>query len=635
MRVLHLEDDPNDAELIRRTITDEWPGSTIVHCPDRAAYQAQLKRLDCDLILSDYTLVAFDGLEALTLARAVDAEVPFIFLSGTIGEDRALAALQLGADDYVLKDRVKRLVTAIRRVLRERTDRRERLEAERKNRIQIDLLNSARDAIFVTNEVNQVIFWNRAAERLLGTSPEKASGRLSDELFSPTVAQRLAAGRKSASETGEWMGEVDLATRPGAMHQLEVRLTVITDEAGIARGHFAICTDVTDKKRLEEQLLRAQRVDNIGLLAAGIAHDLNNILSPILMAAPMLRERTADPNDLRLLSMLEKSAERGTGLVRQILSFAHGVSGERRVLAIKHVVREIAGVVAETFPKNIRFFNRIAPDLDAIEANPIQIHQVLLNLCLNARDAMPSGGDLTVTAENCTLSEAAACEIDGGRAGPHILVRVTDTGTGISPEVLAEMWRPFFTTKEAGKGTGLGLPTVRGIVESHSGFSTVESAVGRGTTFRIYFPASQSELEVSAPMPPTPFRRGRGELILLVDDEQHVRDLTAAILTRAGYRVLTASDGAEAFNLFVQRCQEISLVISDTRMPRLNGRQLAHGLRRIFPAVKILAMSGLSQEDDAEGQAVNFEEYAAGFLRKPFKPDTLLATVQGLIQPKR
>ena len=172
MRVLHLEDDPNDAELIRRTITDEWPGSTIVHCPDRAAYQAQLKRLDCDLILSDYTLVAFDGLEALTLARAVDAEVPFIFLSGTIGEDRALAALQLGADDYVLKDRVKRLVTAIRRVLRERTDRRERLEAERKNRIQIDLLNSARDAIFVTNEVNQVIFWNRAAERLLGRAFE-------------------------------------------------------------------------------------------------------------------------------------------------------------------------------------------------------------------------------------------------------------------------------------------------------------------------------------------------------------------------------------------------------------------------------------------------------------------------------
>jgi two-component system cell cycle sensor histidine kinase/response regulator CckA len=634
VRVLHLEDDPNDAELIRRAITDEWPGSTIVLCPDREAYQAQLSRLDCDLILSDYTLTSFNGLEALTLAREVDADVPFIFLSGTIGEDRALAALQLGADDYVLKDRTKRLVTAIRRVLRERTDRRQRLEAERKNQVQIDLLNRVRDAIIVTNEENRVIFWNRGAERLLGPTSAESLGQVGDDLFGPSVVQRLAAGRKSANETGEWMGEIDVSTRLGAMHHLEVRLSVISDDAGRARGHFAICTDVTEKKRLEEQLLRAQRVDNIGLLAAGIAHDLNNILSPILMAAPMLRERTADPTDLRLLNMLEKSAERGAGLVRQILSFAHGVSGERRVLAIKHVVREIAGVVAETFPKNIRFLTRIAPDLHAIEANPTQIHQVLLNLCLNARDAMPSGGELTIAAENVTLSEAAACEIDGGRAGPHILVRVADNGTGISPEVLAEMWRPFYTTKEVGKGTGLGLSTVRGIVESHGGFSAVESAVGEGTTFRIYFPTSPSEREVSTPPPAAPFRRGHGELILLVDDEQHVRDLTAALLVRAGYRVLTASDGAEAFNLFVQRCHEISLVISDTRMPRLNGRQLAHGLRRIYPTVKILAMSGLSQADDADGATVNFEEYAAGFLRKPFKPDSLLSTVQGLIEAK-
>jgi two-component system cell cycle sensor histidine kinase/response regulator CckA len=276
----------------------------------------------------------------------------------------------------------------------------------------------------------------------------------------------------------------------------------------------------------------------------------------------------------------------------------------------------------------------MAEGLPAIEASAIQIHQVLLNLCLNARDAMPRGGTLRIEADACALSPGQAAAIPGGRPGSYVLLRVTDDGSGIAPEVLAQIWRPFFTTKATGKGAGLGLSTVRGIMESHAGFSEVQTALGRGSSFRLYLPIATVPAASPAPAPAAPLRRGNGELILIVDDEEGVRELAAALLSRAGYRVLAAGDGAEALSLFSQRGAEISLVISDTRMPVLNGRQLAQALRRMESKVPIVEMSGLSRGDTPDSE-VSFEEYAAGFLRKPFKPDTLLAAVQEAIPSSR
>jgi CheY-like chemotaxis protein len=378
-------------------------------------------------------------------------------------------------------------------------------------------------------------------------------------------------------------------------------------------------------------LLRAQRLESIGMLASGIAHDLNNILAPIILAAPVLREHATNPDDLRIIASLEKSAERGAELVRQILSFTHGAGGGQRVVEVKRLLEDASSVINETFPKNIRLDKDIPADLWPVMADPTQIHQVLLNLCVNARDAMPSGGVLSLRAENCMLDERAAKRIDGGMAGAWLVLHVEDNGTGIPHETLAHVWEPFFTTKEAGKGTGLGLSTVRGIVEHHRGFVSLKTQVGRGTTFRVYLPAAEIPAKAANLGPVRPSAaRGAGELILIVDDEPQIRDITSAILSRHGYRVLVASDGSEAVALFAARIGEISAVVTDVSMPNLDGAVLAGILKNLNPRVKILAMSGLSSE---AGDS-KMSRYTSAFLFKPFRVEALLDAVGKLLHPE-
>jgi two-component system, cell cycle sensor histidine kinase and response regulator CckA len=356
------------------------------------------------------------------------------------------------------------------------------------------------------------------------------------------------------------------------------------------------------------------------------------MLAPILLAAPMLRDHVNDPSALSLLNTLEKSAERGANLVRQILAFAHGTAGDHRLLQARHLLRDISSVIAGTFPKSITLEDHIPTDLWPIKANPTQVHQVLLNLSVNARDAMPNGGTLRLRAENVRLDDAAAAAIDGARSGSFVVLHVEDTGTGIAPEVLKGMWQPFFTTKETDKGTGLGLSTVRGIVENHNGFIQVKTELGRGSCFRVYFPAAEEELADRATAAPRPVQRGNGELILVVDDERQIREMTFTMLTRNGYRVLLAADGTEAALVFAERAAEIRLVITDLHMPNLDGAMLGRALRRITPTAKLLVMSGMSS---SLGTRPDYkpEEFADAFLHKPFKPEKLLTVVHDLLRP--
>jgi two-component system cell cycle sensor histidine kinase/response regulator CckA len=390
------------------------------------------------------------------------------------------------------------------------------------------------------------------------------------------------------------------------------------------------CDGAGQMKRADENALRASRLESLGMLASGIAHDLNNVLSPIVLAAPILREHATNPDDLRIIASLEKSAERGVDLVRQILSFAHGAASVPQPVDLKHLLQETVSVAAETFPKNIRVVDNFPGNLWPIMADPTQIHQVLLNLCINARDAMPDGGTLYLTAENTLLDETMARKIPGGRPGAWIVLHVEDSGTGIPHDALAHIFEPFFTTKEAGKGTGIGLSTVRSIVENHNGFISLMTYAGRGTTFRVYLPAADVPAGTQGVTPAEPKgARGQGELILVVDDEPQIRDITAAMLTRHGYRVLTASDGSEAVALFSTRSTEVKLVITDLIMPNLDGVALAGIVQHMNPGVKVLAISGLS------GSARNgkLEQYGGAILFKPFKVQALLETVGGLLRP--
>jgi nitrogen-specific signal transduction histidine kinase/CheY-like chemotaxis protein len=407
--------------------------------------------------------------------------------------------------------------------------------------------------------------------------------------------------------------------------------TLLQDETEHPKALPDHGTNLSVKKRLDEQFLRAQRLESIGMLASGIAHDLNNVLAPIILAAPVLREHATNPDDLRIISSLEKSAERGVDLVRQILTFAQGVGGGHQLLEIKHILQETMSVVTETFPKNIRLEDFVPDDLWPIMADPTQIHQVLLNLCVNARDAMPEGGVLRVRAENCLLDERAAKKIDGAMAGAWLVLHVEDTGTGIPAEALNHIWEPFFTTKSADKGTGLGLSTVRGIVDHHRGFISLKTQSGRGTTFRVYLPAAEMPAKIDHLDPVRPSAvRGNGELILIVDDEPQIRDITAAILSRHGYRVLIAGDGSEAVALFASRSSEISVVVTDMSMPNLDGTILANIVQHLNPMVKILAMSGLS----SSGGESKMRQITEAFLFKPFKVEALLQAVNKLLHPE-
>lgn len=631
MRILHLESDASDARLVRDLITLEWPDCRVTWVESRAAFARELQASHYDLILSADALASLSGIEALKLAQEQAPSTPFIFVSGTMGEDRAIEAMRAGAADCVHKDRMKRLTAVIDHARRESEERKKRLQAESRIRELADFLNQAREAVIVTDLEGRITFWNQGAERLTGWTPAEAVDKCFGDLCGPATSAQLATAGRIALQAGAWIGEVEFADRQQALRLVELRMSLILDDAGRPRARLALGTDVTERKKLEEQFLRAQRMENIGLLAAGIAHDLNNMLAPILLAAPMLRDHVADAGALELLKAVEESAQRGANLVRQILAFARGASGDQRVLPLKHLVREVASVIAGTFPKSIRLEEFIPNNLWPVKINPTQIHQVLLNLALNARDAMPDGGTLRLRVENRVLDSAVAAAIVGGLAGAYLVLRVEDTGTGISPEVLKQMWEPFFTTKEPGKGTGLGLSTVRGIVENHNGFIQVTTGIGVGTTFEVYLPAAEEpSTDRSSPVScPLPF--GKGELILVVDDERAIREMTLTMLTRNGYRVILAGDGTEAVAVFAQRAAEIRLVITDLHMPNLDGVMLGRVLRRINPATKMLVMSGMNQ---ALGNRPDYrpEEFGDGFLAKPFKAGILLARVHELLR---
>lgn len=504
-----------------------------------------------------------------------------------------------------------------------------RKKIERRLREQAKLIEKANDAIITTDLSHRVQFWNPAALRLLGWTAAEFEGRPLSELLG---IERLGGSEETTlvfSTLVDWNGAICGHTRSGAELILETSVTILRDDTGRATGRLIISSDITERKKLEEKFLRAQRMESIGMLSAGIAHDLNNVLAPIGMAATILRPRLSRPEDFRLLNTLDKCVMRGTGLVRQILGFAHGVSGHTSIVQVKHLMRDIIDVITATFPKSIVLKHYVHGDIFPIQGNPTQIHQILLNLCVNARDAMPAGGTLTLNAENCTIDAAIAEKIPGAQPGNWLVIYVQDSGSGIQPEVLARIWEPFFTTKSTTGGTGLGLSTVRTIVESHHGFITVETKVDHGTGFRVYLPALSSDFDESVLPATSSAQRGQGEKVLVVDDEEDVREAFRAVLTNAGYDVVTANDGAEAAALIVMRGDEFDLIIADYEMPTLDGRGLARVIRARQPKKKILVVSGANHP--LEHEIANRKELADAFLAKPFSADSLLATVEKLL----
>jgi len=492
-------------------------------------------------------------------------------------------------------------------------------------REQAALLDKAQDAIVVRDLEHRILYWNKGAEGVFGWSAGEAMGRSAFELLSARRNDASLAALRRVLETGEWSGELTHATKSGNEIVVESRWTLVRDAEGRPRSILVLSTDITEKKKLETQFLRAQRLESIGTLASGIAHDLNNILAPIMMSVNLLQDSLTEQDDLRLLETLRLSALRGAEMTKQILTFTRGQQGDRGLVNLKHLVSEISKIARETFPRSIQIETNTAKSLWPVLADATQMHQVLMNLCLNARDAIvPLGrdGKLTVALENVTLAEKHRPLHPDAKPGRYVRLIVTDTGTGIAPENLDRIWDPFFSLKPEGQGTGLGLSTVQSIVRAHGGFVHVESRPGQGSCFEVFLPAADiaavaARAEAAQSIPP-----GRGETILVVDDERAFQEITRAIFAKHGYRVVTASDGSEALALFAQQRDNISLVLTDMMMPCLDGPATIRGLHRLKPGLPVIATSGL-----IENEAVANKFGRTTFLLKPFTTEKLLHAV--------
>ena len=660
-RILVVEDERLIAlDLSRRLPRLGYEVLGMVPTGEEAVQQAAA--LKPDLVLMDICLRGpMDGIGAAELIRKHNASIPVIFLTANSDELTVSRSKSSLPSSYVLKpfkerelqiciemallnnrlqvelkaahDNLEARVVErtaelaqVNATLQGEIEVRKRTEAQARE--QADLLAKARDAIYVRDLRGTISYWNPSAERLYGIRGTEAIGQNAPALIAEEGDDAAAQAERATLEHGEWTGELRHHTRTGVPLIVESRWTLVRDEAGKPTTILVVNTDITERKKSEEQFLRTQRLESVGTLASGVAHDLNNVFAPILLASDlMIKEPEADK--ARMIEIVKESAWRGTNMVRQILMFVRGGSNQLEPTALDHLTGEVRKLMQETLPCTIRVKAEITNDLGLVNGDATQLHQVLVNLCVNARDAMPDGGELRLQLNEAEVDEAKA-QANGNLApGRYARLVVGDTGTGIPPEVRDRIFDPFFTTKEVGKGTGLGLSTVATIVRNHKGFLEVESRVGRGTQFIIYLPLCETQPVETGPVV-CDLKPGQGELIILADDDHSVREITKLTLEANNYRVMVASDGAEALSLYIQNPQDTALVISDVMMPIMNGRALTHALRKMAPHLPILIFTAAETSNSLVG---SLEEEHVPMLRKPAQRNQLLATVAEVMHP--
>ncbi len=507
-------------------------------------------------------------------------------------------------------------------------------ERQRAHR-ELQLLHAALQAtpagIVVTNAAGAIEWVNPAFTNLTGYSLAEAQGQnprmlrsgQHDDVFYRRMWETILRGEV-------WSGDVQNRRKDGTVYFERMTIAPVRNSAGAITNFVAVKDDITNERRLEQQLARSQRLESVGMLASGIAHDLNNVLTPIVLSIELLRaERQLPPATVARLNLVAQAAQRGANIVKQVLTFARGVEGERTVVQPRYLLKEVAQLAQETFPRIIEVSVDAGRDLPAIRGDITQLHQVLLNLAVNARDAMPRGGRLVFSARLTQVDATRAAALSRIAPGAYVELAVTDTGTGIPDEVLEHMFEPFFTTKPRGNGTGLGLSTVYGLVRSHEGTVEVDTALGRGTTFRVLLPAvtvdAAAVAEPSVPVVPS----GAGRRVLVVDDEEPIRTVLDQLLRRRGFQVVTAADGVEALQIFRLLPAAYQFAIVDLVMPRMRGAALIQELRALAPNLKIVCSSGYADEKGDGGEALSLADLGvAVFLPKPFGEEELFKALR-------
>jgi PAS domain S-box-containing protein len=643
LRILIVEDSVNDADLIVRDLRRAGRPIHFERVEDATAMRAAFERASWDAVISDWSMPRLSALRALDILKETRLDLPFIIVSGSIGEETAVEAMRAGAHDYLLKDNLTRLMPALERELRECKGREARRRAEERWVRLAAIVESSDDAIIGKSLDGTITTWNPGAQRLFGYSAAEAIGKSISILLPPDRPSELSDILKRIAR-GESVSHFETIRmrKDGSLVEVSVTVSPIKSASGQVVGASAIKRDLTEKRRneallrkTEEQLRQAQKMEAIGKLAGGVAHDFNNLLSVILSYSHMLaQDMTASDPRRADLEEIEAAGKRAVDLTRQLLAFGRQQILQPKVVDLNDIVARMEKMLRRLIGEDVELTVLSAAKLGKVQVDPGQIEQIIMNLVVNSRDAMPQGGKMTVETANVQLDERYAAEHVGVTPGPHVMLAVTDTGTGMDKATVARMFEPFFTTKEKGKGTGLGLATVFGIVQQSAGSVWVYSEPGRGTTFKIYFPRTEqtAPIEPSGSEPPPPSALRGTETILLVEDEESVRVLIRAILRRFGYHVLEAQSGGDALLICEQHTAAIHLMLTDVVMPRMSGRQLAERLHSLRPDMRVLFMSGYTDNSIVHHGVL---DSGVAFLQKPVTPETLTRKVREVLDAPR
>ena len=629
LHILHLEDDPNDAALIQSILETGGITCAITRVETHDEFVAALERGGLDLILSDFLLPAFDGLAALKIAQARWPDIPFIVASGTLGEERAVDSLKSGATDYVLKGHLVRLVPAVRRAMQEVEDRAEHRRIERliqsERNFSETSLNSLPGIFYLYDQAGKFLRWNRNFERVSGYAAEELARMGPLDFFVGDERDYIAKKIEEVFAAGAANAEARFAARDGTLTDYYFTGQKVQMEGRPCLIGTGI--DVSERKKLELQFIGAQKMEVMGQLASGVAHDFNNILAVMMGYGNLILAELGAGSPLRKYAEeIQHAADRAAGLTRQLLVFSRKQTIQPVVLDLNDVLKDLDKMLHRLIDEHITLTMVPGKEIGRIKADPGYVGQVLMNLVVNARDAMPNGGKLTIATDNVTLD---ARSHKGAIPGAYVRLTVSDTGTGMTDEVKARLFEAFFTTKPKGKGTGLGLATCQTIVQQCCGHIEVQSELGKGTTFKIYFPRVEQAVDTTTkPIETSPPPRGT-ETLLLVEDEPSVRHLAAGALETLGYNVLRANNGQDALRVAREhKGSPIRLVVTDVIMPQMGGKVMAEWLKTTYPDLKILFTSGYT--DDALAQHGVLEPGVA-FLPKPYTTTILARKVRAML----